>query len=124
MFNLNESIGKRVAELRHAKGISQEELAKRLNCTPKHISHVERGVASLSLDLMIEASEVLGTTLDYLIKGTKAPAVAQFPPNILKIMDSKEEGMAEEKERLRTYLNMYGYLRNDTDPGKNCESKK
>ena len=69
MYNLNEVIGKRIAALRKASGMTQEVLAEKLNCSIKHISHVERGVASLSLDLLIEASDILNCSLDYLVRG-------------------------------------------------------
>ena len=107
MINLNESIGKRMAKLRHEKGLSQEALAKKINCSPKHISHVERGVASMSLDLMIEACDVLECSLDYLVKGESANPAAFLPPGILEILESSDDRMA------LAYLNMYSKLRNE-----------
>lgn len=122
MINLNESIGKRMAKLRHEKGLSQEALAKKINCSPKHISHVERGVASMSLDLMIEACDVLECSLDYLVKGKSTNPAAFLPPRILEILESSDDRMAREKRLLLAYLNMYSKLRNESgadsiDPG-------
>ncbi len=57
MYNLNEEIGRRITALRKKQGLTQEKLAEALNCSIKHVSHVVRGVSSLSLDLLIERAE-------------------------------------------------------------------
>ena len=95
---------------------------KKINCSPKHISHVERGVASMSLDLMIEACDVLECSLDYLVKGEYTNPAAFLPPRILEILESSDDRMAREKRLLLAYLNMYSKLRNESgadsiDPG-------
>lgn len=113
MYNLNEEIGKRIAALRKAKGLTQENLAERLNCSIKHISHVERGVASLSLDLLIEASDLFGCSLDYLVRGEDASPEAQVPSFVVRILGSRDDRMAEEKSLLLSYLNMYKKLREE-----------
>ncbi len=48
---------------------TQEQMAEKLNISVKHYGGVERGVAGLSLENLIEVSEILGMDLDYLIKG-------------------------------------------------------
>ena len=111
MIYLNEEIGKRIAALRSQKGMTQEILADKLNCSVKHISHVERGVASFSLDLLIEVSELFDCTLDYLVKGEESSPESQLPAFILKILSSKEERMEQEKKLLLEYLNMFRKLR-------------
>ena len=113
MIYLNEEIGKRIAMLRSEKSMTQEVLAQKLNCSIKHISHVERGVASFSLDMLIEVSELFDCTLDYLVKGEASSPESQLPAFILKILSSKEERMEQEKKLLLEYLNMYRKLRLD-----------
>ena len=112
MYNLNVEIGKRISLLRSQNGLTQEALAERLNCTKKHISHVERGVASFSLDLLIEVSDVFGCSLDYLIKGEEAPSELKLPTYVLHILGSREDRMLKEKALLLSYLEMYKKLRN------------
>ncbi len=110
---LNEEIGKRIAALRSQHEMTQEILAQKLNCSIKHISHVERGVASFSLDMLIEVSELFDCTLDYLVKGEASSLESQLPAFILKILSSKEARMEQEKKLLLEYLNMYRKLRLD-----------
>ena len=114
MYNLNEEIGKRIAALRKSKGMTQEVLAEKLNCSIKHISHVERGVASLSLDLLIEAGDILDCSMDYLIKGEEASPEAMIPSFILRILGSSDEQMIQEKNLLLSYLDMYKLLRENS----------
>ena len=111
MFNLNEEIGGRISLLRKSQGLTQEKLAEKLNCSVKHISHVERGVASLSLDLLVEVCALLDCSLDYLVKGTASPPESRIPLFITQILNSTDEDMAEERELLLSYLNMYRKLR-------------
>lgn len=113
MYNLNEVIEKRIAALRKASGMTQEVLAEKLNCSIKHISHVERGVASLSLDLLIEASDILNCSLDYLVRGENSPPEAKIPSFVLRILGSRDERMAREKKLPLSYLNMYKELRKE-----------
>ena len=113
MYNLNEVIEKRIAALRKASGMTQEVLAEKLNCSIKHISHVERGVASLSLDMLIEASDILNCSLDYLVRGEDSPPEEKIPSFVLRILGSRVERMAREKKLLLSYLNMYKELRKE-----------
>ena len=109
MNNINESIGKRISTLRKQHGITQESLAEKLNITIKHISSVERGISSLSLDKMIEASKLLDCTLDYLILGKDYENVIdKLPASVLNVLNSKDEN---EISLLLDYMNLYGRLR-------------
>lgn len=50
MERLNQEIGKRISQTRRIRGITQAKLAEELDITTKHMSSVERGVSSLSLE--------------------------------------------------------------------------
>lgn len=109
MGNLYQNIGKRINLLRKSHGITQEQLAEELGVTIKHISSVERGVSSLSLEKMIEISQILDCTLDYLILGKKyRDHTEKLPASILDTLASDDE---EEISLLLAYLNIYNRLR-------------
>ena len=67
-FNTYE-FGLRVQELRKGHGMTQEELAEALGVDKDHISRIERGVKSCSIDLLIATAYVLHTSTDYLLMG-------------------------------------------------------
>lgn len=62
-------IGQRMKDKRKRLGLTQEQMAEKLNVSLKHYGGVERGIAGLSVENLIEVSEILGINLDYLIKG-------------------------------------------------------
>lgn len=62
-------MGKRMKEKRKLLHLTQEQMAEKLNISIKHYGGVERGIAGLSIENLIEVSNILGVNLDYLIKG-------------------------------------------------------
>lgn len=63
------NIGRRVRLKRQALGLKQLELANELSVTPQHISQIELGRATPSLELVIALSRALGVSTDYLLTG-------------------------------------------------------
>ena len=64
--------GHRIRMLRKACNITQDQLAANLNISADHLGKIELGKRGVSVDLLIDISEALGVTLDYLIKGNSA----------------------------------------------------
>ena len=62
-------MGKRISNLRKLHNMTQEQLAEVMDVSVKHISSIERGKSSLSLEKLVDLSDYFGCTLDYLIKG-------------------------------------------------------
>lgn len=101
----NQQIGMRIAELRRSHRLTQEALAEKLNVTTKHISHVERGCASLSVKALIELSRIFNCSLDYIIFGASMDKTASLlPDTILEILHS---GRKDDVDRLTRYLQLY-----------------
>lgn len=73
MNNLRVNMGKRMKEKRKALHLTQEYMAELLGISVKHYGGVERGAAGLSLENLIEVSNILDIGLDYLIKGEEMP---------------------------------------------------
>ena len=67
-FNAIE-FGKRLQESRKKKGLTQEQLANLLSLEFNTISRFERGQRNCSLDMLVEISECLSVSTDYLLKG-------------------------------------------------------
>jgi transcriptional regulator with XRE-family HTH domain len=63
--------GERVRQGRNHLGLTQKELAVMLGVTSQHISAIERGKRSPSLDSIAKIARELGVTVDYLICGEK-----------------------------------------------------
>lgn len=60
-----ERIGRRIAELRHAAGISQEKLAELSGVGYSHIARIELGRYSVGIDTLSKIANVFGMQLDF-----------------------------------------------------------
>ena len=78
--------GKRLRGLRKLEGMTQEELAQKLNIEKQHISRMENGARACSIDLLIELSVVLHTSTDYLLMG-KELNKEQMKNEMLSVID-------------------------------------
>ena len=110
---VKEESGKRISTLRKRNGMTQENLAELLDCSVKHISHVERGSALLSLEKYVFLSDYFHCSLDYLLKGTDRDDVSNILPSfVLEILQSDDE---DERELLLTYMNLYSKIKKHSD---------
>ena len=113
-MNLNAMIGLKIATLRKQHGMTQEQLAEKLEISIKHCSSVERGLSCLSLEKLIEIANLFDVSLDFLLKETPVNNIShdcicdKFPPSIINILRSNNQ---EEIKLLREYLCMYTKLR-------------
>ena len=69
MYFDSYATGKRIQHLRKVKGMTQEELAIKLNISDRYLRSLERGEYTPSVDLFVEIVEFFNTTLDHLIMG-------------------------------------------------------
>jgi transcriptional regulator with XRE-family HTH domain len=61
-------IGRRIKAAREAAHLTQEQLADAVNCTVQHISAIERGIKTPSLEMFIMIANVIGVSTDYLLE--------------------------------------------------------
>ena len=64
------SVGNRIRSKRITLGLSQEELAERIDRAPKYYSDIERGSCGMSVETMLSISKALDISLDYMMFGT------------------------------------------------------
>ena len=60
-------VGERIQKRRQSLGISQEELAERIDRATKYCSDIERGMCGMSIETMLAFSEHLNMSLDYMM---------------------------------------------------------
>ena len=69
MYDLVES-GKRIRKLREKKGMTQEQLADMVGVSYKTINAIENGSRGTTVDTLDLLADGLGSTIDYIVKGT------------------------------------------------------
>ena len=66
-----KKIGQFIAELRKDKGLTQEDLANKLNITKNAVSKWERGLSMMDVSLLKPVCEILGISIIELLNGEK-----------------------------------------------------
>lgn len=74
-----ENLGLRIKKRRKALQVTQQELATTIGMTPQHISAIEKGKSSPSLDILPKIAESLGVTTDYLLTGREGIITGIIP---------------------------------------------
>lgn len=54
-----------IKEIIEESGLTQEDFARRLDTTPKNLSYIVRGEQTLSIDIAMKLSRMLGTSVNY-----------------------------------------------------------
>ena len=80
-------IGQRIRKIRKAHGMSQEELAERVDISTTHMSHLETGTTKLSLPVLVDIATVLEVKTDDLLNCNSAAATSSALEDIAAVLD-------------------------------------
>lgn len=62
-------IGRRIQSRRKQQGLTQEQLADRMNVSIQMISNLERGNKAIRIDNLINLCQILDVSTDYILTG-------------------------------------------------------
>ncbi|MBQ9766123.1 MAG: helix-turn-helix transcriptional regulator [Lachnospiraceae bacterium] len=68
MDNVKLTIAKNLVKLRQEKGMTQSELAEKLNYSDKAVSKWERGESMPDITVLVMIADMFGISLDYLVR--------------------------------------------------------
>lgn len=91
--------GNRLYELRKRQGLSQEELANRLDVTRQTVSKWEVGDSAPDMEKLIALSELFGISLDELVLG-KVPVTTKLDELGAKVMTTENKSKAKKGLKL------------------------
>ncbi len=66
-----KAIGSRVKAERKRLGLTQEQLSEMINVTPHYIYEIERGMKAMSMETLINLSETMELSTDYILFGNQ-----------------------------------------------------
>ncbi len=72
---MEQTLGKRISELRKAAGLTQEELAGKFGVSPQAVSKWECDTSCPHIMMLPQLAEILGVTVDELLSGKRVPEV-------------------------------------------------
>ena len=84
-------IGKFIAECRKRQGLTQIQLAEKLNITDKAVSKWERGMAMPDSSIMLELCDILDITVNELLSGEKISMENNNQKNEQLLLDMAKE---------------------------------
>ena len=94
----NIQTGKLIAELRKKQGLTQQQLADKLNLSNKTISKWESGNGSPDISNLPILAEALGISVDELLKGELNDPAADTTPDVPKDCSSRKELTPKQKK--------------------------
>lgn len=98
----HENMGALIRQLRKDRGMTQKDLAERLNVTDKAVSKWERELSLPDVALLLPLAETLGVTVTELLGGQRAPeAPPPDPAGSLLTYASRTAPQRRERLRLR-----------------------
>lgn len=80
-------VGARIQKRRQNLGLSQEELAERMDRATKYCSDIERGSCGMSIETMLAFSKHLNMSLDYMMYGV---GLEELKPDLSLSMSEDE----------------------------------
>lgn len=89
----------RLYELRKQKGMSQEELANRLNVTRQTVSKWEVGDSTPDMEKLVAISDLFGVSLDELVLGKEQAAQEATAQKIDTVAMLEEKVLTEENKK-------------------------
>ena len=100
--------GKRIQLLRKQNGLSQEELADKLNVSSNTVAKIECGLRRPSVDFIVDLVNVFDTTVDYIVLGEEIEKerdydflIREIDDAIGQLLELKEKLQKEKNEKMK-----------------------
>ncbi|WP_346207593.1 helix-turn-helix transcriptional regulator [Caldifermentibacillus hisashii] len=103
-IDLKNILGKRIKEVREAKGLTQPELAERIGSTDRNVSNYETGYSFPSVKVLYQISVELDASIDYLLGLTNDPKVSNKQFHQLSAQDFKILDELKSEEEIYEYF--------------------
>lgn len=85
--NITEDIGRRLADIRKSKNMTQDQLAELAHVSPSEVSRIERGINSASLETIMNFCNALEIGLPGLFQETPCEYTINIPTDTPNLQD-------------------------------------
>lgn len=83
-------VGTKLRQQRLSKGLSQDELGKRVKITFQQIQKYERGLNRVSSSKLYEFAKILGVKIEYFFSGFSVTGDYEFNDNVQPLMAAED----------------------------------
>ena len=88
-------IGKRIQERRKQQGYTQEQIAEMMNVSIQMVSNLERGNKAIRIDNLINLSQILDISTDYILTGRETLNDIGSLAEKISLLSNKDKKMIE-----------------------------
>lgn len=99
--NISKILGNNIKQIRTFEGLTQEQLAEKINKSSHFISLLERGESGLSLNTIIDICKALNTDTNSIFAGVVNS------PNTTSFFNKSYENFSEKDKEMVSYLINY-----------------
>lgn len=97
------AIGQRIQNQRITLGYTQQYVYEKLDISQNHYSRIENGHVGMSFEILLQLSEILNLSTDYILMGTPAPTDSIELLNNYKLLNSKQRKYID--DHLKLFIN-------------------
>lgn len=94
------AIGQRIQNQRLALGYTQQFVCEKLDISQNHYSRIENGHVGMSFEILLQLSEILELSTDYILIGTPAPTDNIELLNNYRLLNSKQRKYIDDHMKL------------------------
>ncbi len=89
-------IGRRIHARRKQLGYTQEQLAERMEVSIQMVSNLERGNKAIRIDNLVNLSQILEVSTDYILTGKATPADSEALARRVASLSPRDRRIVEE----------------------------
>lgn len=109
------SLGKKIRLLRHQKGWSQQDVAKRLDISIPAFSKIETGITDINLSRLNQISKLFNLTVVQLLSYSDTEEIKEYVNEIVTITQKLQQRDDEIIELQKKVIDLYEQLYKDSD---------
>lgn len=97
-------LGIRIKEMRQKAGLTQDNLAEMVGCNTSHISNIENNHTKVSLNVLFALSNVLNTSIDFLLADQVEDCTSALDNQILRVLKDCDDTTKEKLLKIAEIL--------------------
>lgn len=97
-------IGARIRECRELMGYTREQLAEKVNVSPRFIYDIELGNKGMSMETLAKMGDALNIPVDYILLGRKAENMPISPETLALIERCPDDRMDNLNEIIKNFI--------------------
>lgn len=108
---MNAILGAKIRSLREAKGLTQEQVAKKMNCTRQKYARIEKGLVDISYASITAIAQILGVTTEEITSVVNNQEQTMFRSNGEYIEEDKFEYINKMIDTFFAHRKLYNSVR-------------